>query len=140
MKIWNGYASEHSMNLVMIGRFKSIRHAKEAKALLDKLTRQVEKESNAYESDLAPQNRRFTDDMMNLLEASKLYTVGATELGQLVYDHNIVVKDTEVVITTNEVEVSTFLKVLVEKGGRVEVYSEHDYPNADKGRRELSGS
>ena len=27
MKIWNGYGSEHSMNLVMIGRFKTVGEA-----------------------------------------------------------------------------------------------------------------
>ena len=41
MKIWNAFGTEHSMNLVMIGRFKEVRNAEEAKRLIDRLTEQV---------------------------------------------------------------------------------------------------
>ena len=75
MKIWNEYASEHSMNLVMIGRFKEVRDAEEAEILLAQLTTQAEKEPDAYEFDIALKDRRFSDEMMGLLDASNFYIV-----------------------------------------------------------------
>ena len=41
MKIWNGCGSEHSMNLVMIGRFKDAGDAASAKEVIDRLIEQV---------------------------------------------------------------------------------------------------
>ena len=35
MKVWNGWGSEHSMNLVMIGRFEEVDAAKKAKLIID---------------------------------------------------------------------------------------------------------
>jgi len=34
-----------------------------------------------------------------------------------------------IVVTTDELEVSGFLKLMVDKGAKVEVYSAHDYPD-----------
>ena len=133
MKIWNEYASEHSMKLVMIGRFKSIRDAANAKALLDSLTRQAEEEWHEYGGEVALEDRRFSDEMMALLRESNLYSIGPTELQQLVYDHNVERQGKEISVSTDEVEVSTFLKILIEKGGRVDVYSAHYYPDPESG-------
>ena len=41
MKLWYGYGSEHSMNLVMIGRFKDAVAAAQAKRVIDALTTKV---------------------------------------------------------------------------------------------------
>ena len=38
MKIWTGYSSEHSMNLVLIGKFKQ---AKDAEAVADVCCRRL---------------------------------------------------------------------------------------------------
>jgi hypothetical protein len=47
MKIWNGYGSEHSANLIMIGTFKEIKDAKEAFRKIDILKDQVDKDQNS---------------------------------------------------------------------------------------------
>lgn len=39
MKVWNGYGSEHSMNLVMVGQFKTIEDAEKTKELIESLPR-----------------------------------------------------------------------------------------------------
>jgi hypothetical protein len=41
MRIWYGYGSEHSMNLVMIGRFKSAVDAEKTKEIIDQLTEKL---------------------------------------------------------------------------------------------------
>ncbi len=130
MKFWNAYASEHSMNLVMIGKFKTVHDAQAAKRLIDQLTAQVTAESGAYLPDSERHETRFSETMGQLLNESRLYSLDPTELGQFELDVEIKVQDTQVVITTDEVDVSAFLKLLLDKGARVEVYSAHDYPDA----------
>lgn len=38
------------------------------------------------------------------------------------------------ILTTDESEVSAFLKVMIQKEAKVEVYSAHDYPDTEYGR------
>ena len=132
MKIWKGYGSEHSMNLVMIGHFKEARHAEDVKELLDRLADQVRDDADRCQADTVPLNR-FTDRMIELLEEANLYSLSPVELEQLLYDVLVNVDGNKVVLTTDEVDVSAFLKVLMDKGARLEVYSAHDHPNTEYG-------
>ena len=134
MKIWRGYGSEHSMNLVMIGRFKEEKDAIATKALIDKLTEQVRADSAGHQTQSSVSTARFTDGMMDLLRKQNLYILGPTELEQFDYDVSVEAKGNQVVITTDEVDVSVFLKVLIDKGARVEVYSAHNYTDTGYGR------
>lgn len=134
MKVWNEYGSEHSMNLVMIGHFKEACEAEKAKKLIDRLTEQVRAEPEAYRSDAVPEGRRFSDAMMELMRESELYIIGSSELEQFNYDVSVCVEENRIVVKTEEVDVSSFLKILLEQGARVEVYSAHDYPDTGHGR------
>lgn len=133
MKIWRGYGSEHSANLVMIGHFKEARDAEETKKLLEQLINQVKQNTHGGDIDQLPRDR-FTDTMLELLSKVNLYSLSPAELKQLLYDFEVTVDGNKVVITTDEVDVSVFLKVLIDKGARVEVYSAHDYPDTEYGR------
>jgi hypothetical protein len=130
MKIWNGYGSEHSMRLVMIGTFREVSDAQEAKQLIDDLTEQVRKEPNIYEERDSPLEARFSDNMLRFFRDYKLHTIGPAELEQFNYDVAVEQKGKDVVLRTDETDVSAFLKLLIERGARVEVYSGHDYPEA----------
>jgi hypothetical protein len=129
MKIWNSYGSEHSANLVMIGQFKDMASAEEAKHIIDEITDFISAGDENYEK-----ADRYPDGMLKLLEKVKLHSVGPAELDQFRYDIRSEVKGDKVVITTDEIEISAFLKLLIDKGARVEVYSAHDYPGAGIGR------
>lgn len=134
MKVWHSYGSEHSMNLVMIGRFKDVRNAEKARELIGSITEQVRAEPDHYERSAHPEDQRYTDAMLELLTSSNTHSIGPTELEQFLYDVHVDVRGNEVMITTDEVDVSAFLKVLLDKGARVEVYSAHDYPGTGHGR------
>jgi hypothetical protein len=129
MKIWNSYGSEHSANLVMIGRFKDAASAKEAKAIIDEITHFMMNTDDDYE-----QADSFSDAALDLLRKVKFYSIRATELAQFTYDVRSEVKKDQVVITTDELDVSAFFKLLIDQGARVEVYSAHDYPDTGEGR------
>ena len=53
MKIWTGYSSEHSMNLVLIGKFKQAKDAEAVADVINKLGEQASKD-NAYAIAHAP--------------------------------------------------------------------------------------
>ncbi|MEK6789880.1 MAG: DUF6375 family protein [Pseudomonadota bacterium] len=129
MKIWNGYGSEHSMNLVLIGRFKQAQDAEKVESDIDRLRAQASKDDGHSISFAAPENQRFSDDMLSLLCTLNLNTLGPTDLGQLLSDHHFRREGDRITITTDEAEVSAFVKVFIEAGAKVEVFSAHDYPS-----------
>ncbi|MFG6076852.1 DUF6375 family protein [Erwinia sp. OPT-41] len=129
MKIWNGYGSEHSMNLVLIGRFKREQDAKKVEKEIKQLSAQVSKDDSQFISFAKPEDQRFSDEMLSLLGRLNLYTLGPSDLGQLVSDHNLSREGDKITVTTDEAEVSVFVKLFIEAGAKVEVFSAHDYPS-----------
>lgn len=129
MKIWNGYGSEHSMNLVLIGRFRRVQDAEKVEKDIDKLSAQASKDDSYSVAIAGPEDQRFSDDMLSLLRSLKLNTLGPADLGQLVSDHQLRREGDRITVTTDEAEVSAFVKLFIEAGAKVEVFSAHDYPS-----------
>lgn len=129
MKIWNGYGSEHSMNLVLIGRFKRAQDAEKLEKDIDKLSAQASKDDSASILFAKPEDQRFSDEMLTLLRSLKLNTLGPADPGQLVFDHHLDRKGDRITVTTDEAEVSAFVKLFIEAGAKVEIFSAHDYPS-----------
>ncbi|MFC5583462.1 DUF6375 family protein [Rhodanobacter terrae] len=69
MKIWNGYGSEHSMNLVLIGRFKRARDAEKVEKDIDKLSTQASRDDSQSIPFGEPEDQKFSDDMLSLLRS-----------------------------------------------------------------------
>jgi hypothetical protein len=134
MKIWYGYGSEHSMNLVMIGEFKEESDAGKAKQIIDWLTEQVNTDVQAGLLDVGNPPGRYTPRMLELLGKANLFIIGPTELEQFTYDVRLRVEGKRIVLTTDEADVSAFCKVLIDQGARVEMYSAHDYGDTAYGR------
>lgn len=134
MKIWHGYGSEHSTNLVMIGYFADTATASAAKEAIDRFTEYVLRESEAGEIEIGRGTERFPKGLLDLMRELNIYDVAPAELEQFNYDVNVELQKEKVVVTTDESDVSAFLKVLIDRGARVEVYSAHFYPNTGFGR------
>ena len=134
MKVWYGYGSEHSMKLVMIGRFKNVGEAAKTKEVVDQLTEQVRADVDAnLMMEIGERTDRFTDGMLKLLQNVRLHVLAPAELEQFAYEVSVQLKDNEIVVTTDEVDVSAFLKVLLNEGAKIEVYSAHRYPDTGYG-------
>jgi hypothetical protein len=129
MKLWHGYGSEHSMNLVMIGHFKSPEDAEKTKKLIAQLT-----EGLRDKIDIGTSRDRFGDDVLDFLQEINCYGLSPSELEQFLYDISTKVEGNKIILTTDESEVSAFFKLMLEKGAKVEIYSAHDYPEAEYGR------
>jgi hypothetical protein len=135
MRIWYGYGSEHSMNLVMIGHFKDAESADEARDLIEQLTLQVNADIRAKLIEVGGHSTRYTEGALKVLRDINFYSISAGELEQFAYDVSIKQEESKLILTTDESDVSAFLKLFVERGARVEVFSAHHY----SGTRHESG-
>ena len=129
MKIWRSFGSEHSYNIVLIGHFQTIDDANETRIFIDLISRELE-----GKIDLRNTNSRFDDEIFSVLQRLNCYFLGPSELEQLFYDYKIKVKDKEIIITTDEFEISTFFKIMINKGAKIEIYSAHDYLDSEYAR------
>ena len=129
MKIWHGYGAEHSMNLVMIGHFKSTDDAETTQKLFEQLSKELRDKI-----DIGTSQDRFSGDVIDLLRETNCYNLGPSELEQFLYDTRTRVEGDKIILTTDESDVSAFLKLMVTKGAKIEVYSAHDYPDTEYGR------
>ena len=129
MKIWQGYGSEHSMNLVMIGHFKSAEDAEMTQKLIEQLT-----EGLRDKIDIGTSRDRFGDAVLDLLRETECYNLSPSELEHFLYDTHTRVEGDKIILTTDESEISAFFKLMIEKGAKVEIYSAHNYPDAEYGR------
>ncbi|MCX4650229.1 MULTISPECIES: DUF6375 family protein [unclassified Streptomyces] len=136
MKIWSGYGTEHSMNLVMIGRFKDVTTAERTHTVIKKLTTALQAEEEAGRLTVGEPNDRYSDEVLKLLSDLNIHSIGPRELEQFLYDLTMRRNGDSIVVTTDETDVQALLKVLIDKGARVEVYSAHDYPDTGHGRGE----
>jgi hypothetical protein len=134
MKVWYGYGSEHSMNLVMIGHFRDVRSAEKAKQLIDSFTKKVRGSIDKGTLQVGEPPERYADEWLDFLRKMNVYYIGTSELEQFAYDIKVTIDDKRIVVTTDESEVSAFLKLLVNEGARLEVYSAHEYPDTGYGR------
>ncbi len=134
MKIWYQHGSEHSANLVMIGRFKDASAAREVKEIIDEITNQVAKDQASGALVIGSPSERYGQDMLELLMRRNIGSIGAQELEQFAYEIKVDVDKSDVVVTTDEIDISALLKVLFLKGARIEIYSAHDHPDTGHGR------
>jgi hypothetical protein len=136
MKFWYQSGSEHSANLVMIGHFENVSDAMKALEIIEALTKQVREEEASGTRTIGHFSDRYDESMLDLLAKLNIASIGPSELEQFAFDVNIKAQGNTLVLTTEELEISAFLKVMFLKGARVEVFSAHDYPDSsyERGR------
>lgn len=134
MRIWFSHGSEHSSNLVMIGRFKAVPAAKEAHAAITAITEQAYTDRDKRRFDAGSPPEDYGRDMLDVLSKTHVSTITPHELEHFLYEVDVKIQGAHVVLTTEEYDISGFLKVLLAHGARVEIYSAHDYPETEHGR------
>jgi hypothetical protein len=127
MKIWCQNGSEHSANLVMIGHFKDVAEAAKACRMIEELREHMMQGQEFGASDIYEPPDRYNTAILGLLERLGIYNITPQELEQFTYDVRLRNVEDTLVLRTEESEISAFLKVMIEKGARVEVFSAHDH-------------
>lgn len=126
MKIWNGYGSEHSLNLVLIGRFKEVAAAKEFEGLVNEVVGFL---SNNPEFSVG--STEYDSETLSFLGSKNLFCLSPEQLGHLLYDYSLESEGTEIKVTSDD-DLNAFVSLLIHKGAKVEVFSAHDYPDTNK--------
>ena len=134
MKIWYQHGSEHSANLVMIGHFENAAEATKVKEIIDALTKQVAEDQSNGTLTVGSPSERYGEEMLDLIARLNISTIGPQEVEQFAYEVSVKVEGNDLVLTTEEFDISAFLKVMFQKGARIEVYSAHNYPDTAYGR------
>ena len=127
MKIWNSYGSEHSMNLVLIGSFVQAKDAENIENLVEKLKKTSEHEGY-YLSGEPPQDHRFSKEVLDALQELHIHSLSPLEIEQFNSDYYLERDGNKITIDTDEIDISAFIKIFVDAGAKVEVYSKHFYP------------
>ena len=116
MKVWSGYGTEHSMNLVMIGQFKDETSARAAKHVLDQLKDGAKAEERAGRLVIGESLAEFSDELLTILREVQIYSLTYADFEQFLYDDTKVgLSGDQIVVETDEVEVIAFVKVLLDK-------------------------
>lgn len=136
MKIWNGYGSEHSMDLVLIGRFQTVTGAEAAEERMKAL--QALAEDNWSDDDWRGPGERMPRELGQALAEMKLYDMGRYDVDVFALDHRVARTAETVRIWTDESDVQGFLKVLLRYGARVEVFSRHEWDEDTIARSDAS--
>ena len=134
MTNWFQGSSENSANLVMIGHFKDVTEAAKAKEIIDAIAEQVAKDHESGALVFGSPSDRYGREMLDLLSRLNVASIGPAELEQFAYEINVKVDGQSVVITTDELDIAAFLKVLFLRGARVEIYSGNGRPHTDDGQ------
>jgi len=128
MKLWTSYGAEHSLNLVIIGKFKEVVEAEEFESLVSSLT-----EFLMNDSDFDVGSDRYGSEMLNYLEKKNLFCLSPQQLGQLLYDMHVEREGNKIIISSDD-DLNALTSLLIHEGAKVEVFSAHDYPNEEQGR------
>lgn len=131
MKIWNSYGSEHSMNLVLIGSFVEEKNAENIEKLIGKLKLASEHEGY-YLSGEPSENHRFSGEVLEALQEQQIHHLSPLEIDQFNSDYYLERDGNRITIDTDEIDISAFIKIFVDAGAKVEVYSKHFYPETPK--------
>lgn len=126
MKIWFGFGSEHSMNLVIVGRFEEVSRADAAVEQMKRLKELAEREW-PEDSSWRGAEERMTDSLTQALWDLKIYEMGRSDVDIFAFEHSVERNGADVRIWTEEKEIQGFIKVLLQLGARIEIYSKHDW-------------
>ncbi len=129
MKVWLGFGSEHSSNLVIIGKFKTTSQASDSLSLIKQLTDIALADQDAGLITPGAPAKKFSDKMLSAITQGNGVPLSYQDPEQLLYEYELMQEEQNVIITTEELSVEVFLKILIQNGARVEIYSAHDHPS-----------
>ena len=116
------------MNLVLIGKFLQEQDAEKVEDVMKQIGSQAEKDECFDIAHAGLEGQRFTEEMLKLLMKLNVHSLAPIELGQLYSDFYIEREQSQITLRTDEADVSAFIKLFVDAGAKVEVFSAHDYP------------
>ena len=81
-----------------------------------------------YLSGEPPENHRFSKEVLEALQEHHVNHLSPLEIDQFNSDYYLERDGNKITIDTDEIDISAFIKIFVDAGAKVEVYSKHFYP------------
>jgi hypothetical protein len=132
MKIWHGYGSDHSANLVMIGEFKTQEDAERAYQLIEVLRESASSDLSEDVVHVWARNEQFSDATESKLRELKLNLISPDDIADFAFLCVSIEKSGATLrLHTDDVDIGGFVKLMVDQGAKVHVYSAHTYPEND---------
>ncbi|MBR7828877.1 hypothetical protein KDK95_21385 [Actinospica sp. MGRD01-02] len=113
------------MDLVLIGTFETASGAEAAEERMKALKTLAEAEwsDDAWHSSVERMPEAIVDELIKL----NLPTMGRYDVDNYAFEHSVERDATIVRIATEESEIQGFLKVMLQLGARVQVFSRHEW-------------
>lgn len=130
MKVWQSYGSEHSSNILVIGRFKTEADARKAERIIEEVTKIASEKldfSNRARS-------RMPEDTWEALRDLNCYFLSPPDFDDFLFDGYVTRDEETITISTEEYDLNAFLKVMIHYGAKVEMFSRHDYPDEEESK------
>lgn len=133
MKIWYGFGSDHSSNLVLIGKFKT-----EADAI--SALERIESIMEAAGSDLSEsiigswdRNEQLSAEMEARIRELNTHSLSPNDLAEFALMNCTPSRQgKELHFRTDDTEIGGVIKFMALNGAKVEVFCAHDYPSNEE--------
>ena len=132
MKIWHGYGSDHSASLVLIGEFKTEEAAERVNELINTLSENAQSDLAEGIVDAWAKNERYSEETEARLRELKLHNLSPSDISDFANFNPSIERVGKILrFRSDDVEIGAFVKLMVHEGAKVQVYSTHDYPDAN---------
>ena len=120
----------------MIGHFADETAAAVTKEKFDRLTEHVAARLDAGTMDVGwDSDGRMDLGLRDALAELGLYNLGVLEVSNFAYEFDTEIRGDSIILRTDEGEVQGFLKVMLDAGARIEVFSGHDWTEGGEPRQ-----
>ena len=120
MKIWVESAGDHSAKLRIVGTFKTEDYAQKAVEKINGLMNVLEGEQT--ESPHGP----FSEEVLKYISENNT-PLSPEAVSSCKYHYPVNNVGTRIEVETDEMEIQIFIETFINTGGKLEIYSKHDY-------------
>lgn len=121
MKIWHEHSADHSAKLKIIGKFKTVDDANIAMTRMNDIIDLMQKELTYANSGDA-----FPSEILDYISQNN-FMISKSAMNSAELYHDIEQSGTTIEVNTNETEIQLFIEAFINCGGKIEIFSKHDY-------------
>ena len=121
MKIWYEHSADHSAKLKIIGKFKTVDDANLAMTRMNDIMKLMQQELTYRNSSDA-----YPVEILDYISKNN-FGLSKSAIESAEYYHNIEQSGTTIEVSTDELEIQLFIETFINCGGKIEIFSKHNY-------------
>lgn len=123
MKIWQCYGAEHSMNLVLIGHFKSEEMATQSIKEIEEIQEFLQSTDHEFNSS------KYDNEVFSFLSDKKIHYLSNYHIDHFLNEFHIE-QDKNTIYISSDDALDGLINYLLDRGAKIEYFSKHDYPDS----------